>query len=417
MGVRTMPYIYQRELDFTLLLLEKLRMRVHLVHADSSLDVLDGGLRAMLGMQVADDSVYHVASHLPRERVVYKLFDSFRCRYIYFLLPEAEMPTAFVIGPYLTEDISSDTLLEMAVQLGLHLSSIPILSDYFAVLPIYHDQTPIIAAVSALCEVIWKGQTFDILDINYEEYARLPATISVSTPIEQENILQRMQQMEERYAHESELMDIVAKGLTSRAESLLSSISKLNYQPRVPDPLRNMKNYCIISNTLLRKAAQQGGVHPLYLDEMSSRFARTIETSPSPEKCNLLVGEMLRAYCRLVRTHASKHYSAAVQKSLIYIDANLSGDLSLLTLSRLLQVTPSYLSTLFHRETGTTLADHITAQRMRMALHLFDNTHLQVQSIAQLSGYSDPNYFGKAFKRYYGLTPQQYRKKQRTPDV
>lgn len=407
-----MPYTYQRELDFTLLLLEKLRIPVHLIRADASPVNLDGGLRAMLGMPVAYDHVYRITSHLPQERVINKVYDSFLCSYISFLLPESEVPTVFVLGPYLTDDPSADALLEMAGMLGLPLSSATILSDFYSTLPIFQDQAPIIAAVSALCEVIWKGKPFDVLDINDEEYAQHPAAISVAAPIEQENILQHMRLMEERYAFENELMEIVAKGLTSRAESFLSSISRLNYQPRVPDPLRNMKNYCIICNTRLRKAAQQGGVHPLYLDEISSRFARTIETSPTVEKCSVLVGEMLRAYCRLVRTHASKQYSATIQKVLTYIDANLSGDLSLMTLSKLMQVTPSYLSTLFHRETGMTLANHITAQRMRTALHLLSSTHLQVQNIAQLSGYSDPNYFGKSFKRFYGLTPQQYRQQQ-----
>ena len=36
----------------------------------------------------------------------------------------------------------------------------------------------------------------------------------------------------------------------------------------------------------------------------------------------------------------------------------------------------------------------------------------EVQTVAQLSGFSDPNYFSKQFKRYYGVTPLQYRKDQ-----
>ena len=192
----------------------------------------------------------------------------------------------------------------------------------------------------------------------------------------------------------------------------MSSVSRLNYQPRVPDPLRNMKNYCIICNTLLRKAAQQGGVHPLHLDEISSRFARMIEASPTQEKCSALIGDMIRAYCRLVRTHADRQHSAIVQKVLTYIAANISGELTLTTLARLVMVTPCYLSALFHKETGMTLAEYITAQRMRVALQLLKSTHLQIQNVAQLSGYSDPGYFGKCFKRFYGVSPLQYRSEQ-----
>ena len=216
--------------------------------------------------------------------------------------------------------------------------------------------------------------------------------------------------MEERYAYENELMDIVAKGLTHRAEVMMSSVSQLNYQQRLPDPLRNMKNYCIICNTLLRKAAQQGGVHPIHLDRMSSQYARTIETAPSLEQCSALIGDMIRAYCRLVRVQTGQNVSPPVQKVLTYIDANLSGNLSLSTLAGLLGVTPGYLSALFHRETGHTLAQHITEHRMKAALQLLTTTRLQVQTIAQLCGFADTNYFGKTFRRFYGVTPLQYRR-------
>ena len=80
----------------------------------------------------------------------------------------------------------------------------------------------------------------------------------------QDNVLQQMKQLEERYAYENELMDIVSKGLTQRAEVMMSSVSQLSYQSRTSDPLRNMKNYCIICNTLLRKAAEKGGEEGLY---------------------------------------------------------------------------------------------------------------------------------------------------------
>ena len=94
------------------------------------------------------------------------------------------------------------------------------------------------------------------------------------------------------------------------------------------------------------------------------------------------------------------------------MEANISGDLSLTTLARLMEVTPNYLSARFHRETGHTLAEHIINLRMKTALQLIKSTHLQIQSVAQLCGFSDPNYFGKQFKRFYGVTPLQYRKSQ-----
>jgi len=358
------------------------------------------------------DAAYRFAQLWPDEKTVCKIIDQFMCNYIYFRLPDMDEPTAIVIGPYLTADPTHEEILGQAEKIGTDPDALRQQEEYYASLPVFNDPSAIFAVKSCLGEVIWGGpDSFHMRDVNYEEFF---GTLS-GAPIEQTDILQQMKTLEERYAYENELMEIVSKGQTSRAELMMSSVSQLNYQHRAGDPLRNMKNYCIICNTLLRKAAQNGGVHPFYLDQMSGQYARRIETSATLEKANSLIGEMIRGYCRLVHTHTGRHFAAAVQKTMAYIDANLSSDLSLSSLAKLMRVSPGYLSTLFHKETGVTLAEHITKQRMKAALQLLKSTRLQIQTVAQLSGFSDPNYFGKQFKRYYGLTPQQYRKKHMEP--
>ena len=403
---------YQRELTFTLSLLERMRIPARFMHPDDDLAVVDAGLRSSIGMAADYEVLHHVSAHQLRERTIHQMLDQFMCHYLYLQLPNAETPTALVVGPYLTADPSPKDIMEKVEQLALPLSAVNVLTEYYASLPIYHDPTVIMAVVTTLGEKLWGASGFDTVDMNYEQRSSLPGNVSISAPIEQENILLRMQQMEERYAYENELMDIVSKGLTNRAEIIMSSVSQLNYQPRVPDPLRNQKNYCIICNTLLRKAAQQGGVHPYHLDKLSSHYARLIENAPTLEIANKLISDMIRAYCRLVRTQTRERHSAIIERARTYIDSNLSGDLSLGVLASLLQVTPSYLSALFHRETGHTLAGYISMQRMKAARQLLVTTRLQVQTVAQLSGFTDPNYFSKCFKQHYGSTPVQYRQGQ-----
>lgn len=406
---------YEKELQFMMRILEKMRMPVRILHPGDAPEGLDRGLRSLLNMEEDYAAVWQTAMKWTSRRTIYKVVDQFLCHYIYFQLPAATPPGAVVIGPYLTMDPSHEMLLEQTEQLGLPMNLLPQQTDYYASLPVFADPSPIMAVIYSFGEVIWNGAaSFDVVDVNFEHQLPLH-TADQARPIERDDILQQMKQLEDRYAYENELMETVSKGLINRAEVMMSSVSQLNYQQRLSDPLRNMKNYCIICNTLLRKAAQQGGVHPVHLDEMSSNFARTIENSPSLETCNALIGDMIRSYCYLVRTHASQHYSPIVQKVVTYIDANLSGDLSLPTLARRMQITPGYLSALFHREAGRSLSDHIAAQRMKTALQLISNTQLQVQTVAQLCGFADPNYFGKQFKRTYGVTPLQFRKGQLRP--
>lgn len=407
---------YEKELHFMIRTLEKMRMPVRILHPGDSPTGLDRGLRSLLNLEEDYAAAFQAAANWTARRTIYKVMDQFLCHYVYFQLPAATPPGAVIIGPYLTLDPTHEMLLEQTERLGLPMHLLPQQADYYASLPVYADPSPIMAVIYSFGEVLWNSvESFDVVDVNFEHQLPLRPGDDQARPIEQDDILQQMKQLEDRYAYENELMETVSKGLINRAEVMMSSVSRLNYQQRLSDPLRNMKNYCIICNTLLRKAAQQGGVHPVHLDEMSGNFARTIENSPSLDACSSLIGNMIRSYCHLVRTHASRQYSPIVQKVVTYIDANLSGDLSLSALARRMQITPGYLSALFHREVGRPLSDHIAAQRMKTALQLMTNTQLQVQTVAQLCGFADPNYFGKQFKRTYGVTPLQFRKSQLRP--
>ncbi|MBE6999527.1 MAG: helix-turn-helix transcriptional regulator, partial [Ruminococcaceae bacterium] len=168
-------------------------------------------------------------------------------------------------------------------------------------------------------------------------------------------------------------------------------------------------NYCIVCNTLLRKAAERGGVHPLHLDVTSSDMARRVEQITDPEEGGELMRTMVRAYCRLVRKSALRRYSAPVRQAIACMESDLTVNLSLSALAELLNVNASYLSDLFHRETGKTITEYVTELRLNQAANLLSTTNLQIQTVAQHCGISDVNYFSKLFKKQYLVTPRQYR--------
>jgi YesN/AraC family two-component response regulator len=208
---------------------------------------------------------------------------------------------------------------------------------------------------------------------------------------------------------ENELMEAVAKGQIHKADLLFSGFSTFSMEQRVSDPVRNIKNYCIIMNTLLRKAAEKGNVHPVHIDSTSSEFALKIEQLHSMDMAASLMTKMAQTYCRLVRQHAIKGYSPPVQKTVVYIDAHLSDNLTLSTLADTLSISSSYLSTLFKKETGQTLTAYINTRRIRQAKHLLETTKLQIQTVAQHCGIMDVQYFSKLFKNMVGVSPKRYR--------
>ena len=98
-----------------------------------------------------------------------------------------------------------------------------------------------------------------------------------------------------------------------------------------------------------------------------------------------------------------------MQKTIIRIESDLAGDLSLKTLAEAQGINASYLSSLFKKETGKTVTDYVNEKRLQQAARLLATTRLQVQTVALHCGIQDVNYFSKMFKKHLGKTPKAYR--------
>lgn len=74
-----------------------------------------------------------------------------------------------------------------------------------------------------------------------------------------------------------------------------------------------------------------------------------------------------------------------------------------------LNLSRSYLYTLFKKQMNISPQKYLTQLRMNDACQLLQNTNESVQSIAHRVGYRDEFTFSKAFKRYSGFSPTVYR--------
>lgn len=91
------------------------------------------------------------------------------------------------------------------------------------------------------------------------------------------------------------------------------------------------------------------------------------------------------------------------------INSRFQENISLQSISDEVYLTPSYLSFLFKKETGTSLIKYITMVRMEKAKELLKSGNMKIFDIASAVGYQSYSYFNIAFKSYAGQTPSQYR--------
>ena len=72
-------------------------------------------------------------------------------------------------------------------------------------------------------------------------------------------------------------------------------------------------------------------------------------------------------------------------------------------------ISPNYLCDLFKRCTNKTLMEYITQYRITRAKEFLGDVKYRVNDVAQMTGFSDAQYFSNIFKRNTGMTPTEYR--------
>ena len=70
----------------------------------------------------------------------------------------------------------------------------------------------------------------------------------------------------------------------------------------------------------------------------------------------------------------------------------------------------TYLSSVFKKQTGKSLIDFLTHTRVRHAKELLIDHHKSINEIAEEVGFNDAKYFTKRFKKFTGVSPNEYRK-------
>lgn len=403
---------YQNELQFLCDTLRKSRVSAFAANeADFAEGVKNIGMDGMLGIS---------APPFPRDldsHTLYKYTDVDDLCYLYFLLPETEAPTILFVGPYLAASPSHERLLTLGANRGVSAAQQAHFEEYYTSIPVLYEGNPLFVMITTFCERIWKISSFAIVDVNQKHEVSASPINEPMYSDKLDDVLVNMKTIDQRYAFENELLQAVAHGQLHKETQLLAAFREEAFERRLSDPLRNAKNYCVIMNTLLRKAAEKGGVHPLYLDRISSTFAAKIEHMPDLSENASLMREMFRSYCRLVRKHAMMHYSLVVQKTILLIDSDLSANLSLHSLAGYQNVSPGYLSTVFKKDTGKTVSEYIREKRIQHASFLLATTHQQIQTVALHCGIMDVQYFSKTFKKLTGKTPKEYRESVKQPQI
>ena len=123
---------------------------------------------------------------------------------------------------------------------------------------------------------------------------------------------------------------------------------------------------------------------------------------------NVLLEKMLRK----TKVDDSSENDSDVWRQLAeHIDDNLSDKLTLVDLAQKIFYNPSYLSRAFKQHYGVTLTEYVAKKRVEKAINLLKNGNASVDEICEDVGFSDRGAFYRAFDKYAGCSPKDFRDK------
>ncbi|PWM58683.1 MAG: hypothetical protein DBX91_09030 [Subdoligranulum variabile] len=309
----------------------------------------------------------------------------------------------FSIGPFRWASPDHTSLQALRAQTGLDMSQTDAIQHILRRVPVNLSRAIALSIAKNLLLSFYGLEDPVVTEYNLENI-----TVSQLAPVE--DINDRAHRVEEVYRHEEKLLAFIAEGNEPKALTESHFFVHTGMDQRLNDRLLSRRSLAYSTNTLFRKAAQSAGVHPLFCDEISEKFAQRLELCSTAQQIDRLHAEMIHDYCQLCRQQSTKGYSSNVQKVMQYIQLNLSQDLSPESIAQGVNFSSGYISRRFKSEVGVSLVGYIAARRVQVACQLLEKTRMTVREISNYVGIPDWNYFTKVFRKEKGCTPSQYRK-------
>jgi len=93
-----------------------------------------------------------------------------------------------------------------------------------------------------------------------------------------------------------------------------------------------------------------------------------------------------------------------------YLDQHTGQAIRVPDVAAMTRYSPNYLNTLFTRWTGLSIIRYHTQQRLTRARELLES-QLPIAQVAKTTGYDDPFHFSRAFRRFFGISPSESRRR------
>lgn len=220
------------------------------------------------------------------------------------------------------------------------------------------------------------------------------------------------------YDREAAFYRSIQSGDREGALRLFTPLGQAGFGLLSEDPLRNLRYHLIISVAFITRYCMAGGLDAETAFHLSDLYIRRIDRCTSEEQIHALHRELVTDYAG--RMHALRRrpaFSRPVLRCTEYIHAHLHERITVEDLLPVSGLSRSYLSRLFLRETGQSIARYITLRKLEAAREALEFTDQPISEVANVFAFSSQSHFISVFREHFGLTPGEYRRRSHRPPI
>lgn len=189
------------------------------------------------------------------------------------------------------------------------------------------------------------------------------------------------------------------------------STEGMSYYCLIPDAEFCRTNSIDTSNLEFERLIKSDEARALY-DKVVSEFG----SSNMFRECGI-IASVLSLILYIARNHTKTFDSTkqtakeeGIRIAVSYIYANMQQKITLDTLASVSGFSKYYFSREFKKSVGLTPVEFLNLARCEYAKKLLKSDKLSICEISEKCGFEDMSYFGKVFKKFYGVSPAGWRK-------
>jgi AraC-like DNA-binding protein len=320
---------------------------------------------------------------------------------------------AIVIGPTSQIMANEQDLRELAFKLDVQKADVPaFVAGMQGIM-----RLPVETLLQLLCTLnhfLNGGETLAISDVAIygEEQQTIKSSVERQRTARVYGESPHPRETHNALAIEEALMEIVRRGDSAALRRWMASAPAVRGGTIAPDQLRQFKNTFIVSVTLASRAAIRGGMREEDAFSLSDGYIQRVELLSDPGKILNLQYHMILEFTEQVeKLHLGHHPTKLATDVANYVRQHLSEPISTEKMAGEFYLSRPYLSAKFRQETGETLTDYILKEKTEEAKRLLRYSDKSASAIGTYLGFSSHGHFIRVFKKYAGMTPNEFRTK------